>query len=47
VTYSSRDNLWRAKITCEGKSYQKYFKHKEDATIWREAKEQELFGFNV
>lgn len=43
VTFCERDGLWRAKITKDGKSYQKYFKSKEDATIWRQAKESELF----
>lgn len=47
VTYCERDDLWRAKICCNGKSYQKYFKCKKDAELWRKTKELELFGFNV
>lgn len=47
VTFCERDNLWRAKINCDGKSYQKYFKCKQDAVEWRKAKELELFGFNI
>lgn len=44
VTYCERDELWRGKITKDGKSYQKYFKLESEATAWREQKEIELYG---
>lgn len=44
VTYCSRDNLWRAKVVRYGKTYQKYFKEKEDAVSWREDRVKELYG---
>lgn len=47
VTYCERDNLYRAKIVKDGKSYQKYFKLESDAISWRKSKELELYGFNV
>ena len=46
VTYCKRDDLWRAKITKDLQSYQKYFKLKAEAEAWRLRMEIELFSEN-
>lgn len=46
VSFCERDSLWRAKITKDGKTYQKYFKCKETALAWRLEMELRLFEEN-
>jgi hypothetical protein len=46
VTFCTRDSLWRAKITKDGESYQKYFKQEADALAWRLEMELRLFNEN-
>lgn len=42
VIWYKKNQKWRAKINCNGETYQKYFADKNDAEEWVRAKREEL-----